>query len=95
LVFQKGAPVRFVIRNPTGMDHPFHLHGHSFYVLGKPEAPNLVDPIAKDTVNIPAKSDLALQWVADNPGRWFFHCHIEWHVATGMARKIEVRPLPS
>jgi multicopper oxidase len=83
-------PVRFVIENPTGMDHPFHLHGHYFHVLGKPEAMNLTDPVQKDTVNIPAKSTLVLQWETINPGKWFFHCHIEWHLAAGMARVIEI-----
>jgi FtsP/CotA-like multicopper oxidase with cupredoxin domain len=92
LVLDKGEPVRFLFRNPTGMDHPFHLHGHYFYVLGRPGALNLKDPAPKDTANVPAKSDLVIQWQATNPGRWFFHCHIEWHLATGMARVIEIRP---
>jgi multicopper oxidase len=90
IVIRRGESIRFVFRNPTGMDHPFHLHGHSFYVLGKPGALNLIDPSLKDSVNVPALSDLVVQWVADNPGRWFFHCHIEWHMATGMARVIEI-----
>ena len=84
--------LRFVLDNPTGMDHPFHLHGHYFYVLGKPDGLNLVDPPRKDTVNVPAKSRLVLLWQANNPGHWFFHCHIEWHAATGMARVIEIAP---
>jgi FtsP/CotA-like multicopper oxidase with cupredoxin domain len=92
IVLDKGAPVRFLFRNPTGMDHPFHLHGHYFHVLGQPGALNLKDPVQKDTVNVPAKSDLLIQWQAENPGRWFFHCHIEWHLATGMARVIEIKP---
>jgi FtsP/CotA-like multicopper oxidase with cupredoxin domain len=83
--------VRFAFDNPTGMDHPFHLHGHSFYVLGKPGALNLKDPPLKDTVNVPSKGGLVIQWKADNPGKWFFHCHIEWHLATGMARVVEIR----
>jgi multicopper oxidase len=82
--------LRFVLENPTGMDHPFHLHGHYFYVLGSPDHLNLVDPPRKDTVNVRAGSRLVLLWQANNPGRWFFHCHIEWHVATGMARVIEI-----
>lgn len=82
--------LRFVIENPTGMDHPFHLHGHYFYVLGKPGKLNLVDPPRKDTVNVPAGETLVLVWKADNPGRWFFHCHIEWHAATGMSRVVEI-----
>ncbi len=82
--------LRFVLDNPTGMDHPFHLHGHYFYVLGPPGRLNLSDPPRKDTVNVPAHGQLVLLWKADNPGRWFFHCHIEWHAATGMARVIEI-----
>src|SRR5580704_8883270 len=82
--------LRFVLDNPTGMDHPFHLHGHYFYVLGIPGRLNLVDPPRKDTVNVPARGQLVLLWKADNPGRWFFHCHIEWHAATGMARVVEI-----
>ena len=35
---------------------------------------------------------LVVQWAADNPGHWFFRRHIEWPMATGMARMIEVRP---
>jgi multicopper oxidase len=90
IAIRRGESIRFVFRNPTGMDHPFHLHGHSFHVLGKPGALNLKDPALKDTVIVPARSDLVVQWLADNPGRWFFHCHIEWHMATGMARVIEI-----
>lgn len=92
IAVEKDESIRFVLHNPTMMDHPFHLHGHSFRVLGKPEAMNLTDPPLKDTVAVPAKSALALQFVANNPGRWFFHCHIEWHLAAGMARVVEVRP---
>lgn len=88
----KDEVIRFAFRNPTMMDHPFHLHGHSFQVLGKPGALNLTDPALKDTINIPAKGDLVIQFKANNPGRWFFHCHIEWHIATGMGRVLEVKP---
>jgi multicopper oxidase len=84
--------LRFVLDNPTGMDHPFHLHGHYFYVLGTPDRLNLVDPPRKDTVNVPARGRLVLLWQANNPGHWFFHCHIEWHAATGMARVVEIAP---
>lgn len=82
--------VRFVMENPTMMDHPFHLHGHYFYVLGEPDKLNLTDPVKKDSVNIPAGKTIVLQWTTNNPGHWFYHCHIEWHLATGMARVIEI-----
>jgi FtsP/CotA-like multicopper oxidase with cupredoxin domain len=60
------------------------------FVLGKPDMLNLSDPVQKDSVNVPANSTLLLQWTTTNPGHWFFHCHIEWHLATGMARVIEI-----
>ncbi|HTU23843.1 MAG TPA: multicopper oxidase domain-containing protein, partial [Pirellulales bacterium] len=85
-----GEQVRFVLENPTGMSHPFHLHGHYFHVLGAPDALNLTDPPQKDTVSVPVGGTLVLAWQATNPGHWFFHCHIEWHAATGMARVVEI-----
>jgi FtsP/CotA-like multicopper oxidase with cupredoxin domain len=88
----EGEWVRMVFRNPTGMDHPFHLHGHYFYVLGQPGALNREDPPQKDTVSVPAGGGLVIQWQATNPGRWFFHCHVEWHLETGMARVIDIHP---
>ncbi|MGE3803154.1 MAG: multicopper oxidase family protein, partial [Gemmataceae bacterium] len=87
----KDEHVRFVLKNETMMDHPFHLHGHSFYVLGKSDSLNVKDPPLKDTIAVPAKGDMVIQWVARNPGHWFFHCHIEWHLATGMARVIKIQ----
>lgn len=90
----KGDVVRVVINNLSRMSHPFHLHGHYFHVLGlsatdageySGQALNEHDPIQKDTLSIPRKGWAVVQWEADNPGFWFFHCHIEWHLATGMA----------
>ena len=88
---ERGESIRLVLENPTEMDHPMHLHGHSFYVLGRPDRLNPTDPLLRDTVNVPARSTLVLQWAATNPGRWLFHCHIEWHLATGMASGFEYR----
>jgi len=39
----------------------------------------------KDTVSVRASGHTVIQWNENNPGLWFFHCHIEWHLATGMA----------
>jgi len=88
---QKGETIRFVMKNPTGMDHPFHIHGHYFRILGKPGALNLKDPPLKDTISVPSKGEMIVEWVADNPGKWFFHCHIEWHLNSGMARVIQYK----
>ena len=86
---KRGEHIRFVMKNPTMMAHPFHLHGHYFRVLGRPAEINLQNPPLKDTITVPAKDDLVIQFDADNPGKWFFHCHIEWHLGIGMALVVE------
>jgi FtsP/CotA-like multicopper oxidase with cupredoxin domain len=40
---------------------------------------------------VPAHEDLVIQWTASNPGNWFFHCHIAWHMAAGMARVVQIQ----
>ncbi|HMK34804.1 MAG TPA: multicopper oxidase domain-containing protein [Desulfomonilaceae bacterium] len=90
----QGDIVRVVINNQSRMSHPFHLHGQRFRVLGLSasdsgdyggQALNEQHPIEKDTLSIPRNGWAVIQWKADNPGFWFFHCHVQWHMATGMA----------
>ncbi|KAI4345213.1 hypothetical protein L6164_012356 [Bauhinia variegata] len=74
--------------------HPWHLHGHNFWVLGygkgkfdmynDPRKYNLVNPIMKNTVAMHPYGWTALRFRADNPGAWAFHCHIEYHFYMGM-----------
>jgi FtsP/CotA-like multicopper oxidase with cupredoxin domain len=87
-VVDEGENIRFVLTNPTPMPHPFHLHGHSFNVLGDPAGPILQSPVLRDTVTVPPSGAIAVQVAADNPGKWIWHCHIDWHLATGMARVV-------
>ena|SRR5579862_3780420 len=67
------------------MGHPLHLHGHSFWVLGKGQGIydasqlNILNPPIRDTEEIPASGWLAIRYIADNPGAWIFHCHIDWY----------------
>ncbi|CAN0901907.1 L-ascorbate oxidase [Linum grandiflorum] len=75
--------------------HPWHLHGHDFWVLGYGEGKydptrdkeryNLVDPVMKNTVPLHPYGWTAIRFRANNPGVWFFHCHIESHFFMGMA----------
>jgi iron transport multicopper oxidase len=69
--------------------HPFHLHGHSFSVIrsaGKNVQPNFKNPVRRDVVNIgDAGSNVTIRFVTDNPGPWFLHCHIDWHLDLGLA----------
>lgn len=54
----------------------------------------------KDTVTVPDGGYTIIRFVANNPGFWLFHCHIEFHVEVGMALVLKVgdynqmRPLP-
>ncbi|KAF7595299.1 hypothetical protein BBP40_006548 [Aspergillus hancockii] len=44
----------------------------------------------RDTVYIPSRGYAVLRFRADNPGVWMFHCHIVWHLASGMAMLVDV-----
>lgn len=66
------------------MAHPMHLHGHSFQVVnGTGRGPY------KDTALVrPHMDRVAFDFLADNPGEWFFHCHNAYHMESGMARLV-------
>ncbi|RWW09446.1 hypothetical protein GW17_00027070 [Ensete ventricosum] len=74
--------------------HPWHLHGHDFWVLGYGDGRfdeeedvarfNLKNPPLRNTVVIFPYGWTAIRFVADNPGVWAFHCHIEPHLHMGM-----------
>ncbi|MCL7023922.1 hypothetical protein MKW94_005803 [Papaver nudicaule] len=74
--------------------HPWHLHGHDFWVLGYGEGKyseekhgkqlNLKNPPLRNTVVIFPYGWTMIRFVADNPGVWAFHCHIEPHLHMGM-----------
>lgn len=78
--------------------HPFHLHGHHFQVVYKsqdvtssdptinpPFNASQANPMRRDTVMIPPGGSAYLRFRADNPGAWFFHCHIDPHLVSGLA----------
>src|SRR6478609_5621020 len=89
LLVTEGERVLLRLIHTGAIPHPIHTHGHSFQIVATdgnpvPEGARLT----KDTVLIgPAERyDLAL--VADNPGVWMVHCHIEHHMANGMKTTI-------
>jgi len=79
----------------AGESHPIHLHGHDFYIVGAgfgnynsrtdPQKFNLVDPPMRNTVNVPVNGWAAIRFVADNPGAWLMHCHLDVHITWGLA----------
>ena len=82
ILIKKSENVRIIIYNNTMMRHPMHLHGHDFRVLNGhgDYAPlkNVLDimPMEKDTI----------EFAANASGDWFFHCHILYHMMSGMGR---------
>ena len=79
---KKGEIVRFKLINTTMMFHPMHLHGHFFRVLNSQDE---YSPI-KHTVNVAPMESVTIEFLADDEKNWFFHCHLLYHMATGMAR---------
>ncbi|KAJ2912231.1 hypothetical protein MD484_g8184, partial [Candolleomyces efflorescens] len=74
--------------NETATPHPFHLHGHAFSVIKSAESEtfNFKNPVRRDVVSIGGVGQSAvIRFVTDNPGPWIFHCHIEPHLAAGLA----------
>lgn len=64
------------------MHHPMHLHGHFFRVLNKNGA---YSPL-KHTVDVAPMQKVVIEFDANEVGDWFFHCHILYHLNSGMAR---------
>ncbi|XP_028758119.1 L-ascorbate oxidase [Neltuma alba] len=99
-MFEMNQVVDVILQNANVLNassseiHPWHLHGHDFWVLGygqgkfdpkrDEEKLNLKNPPMKNTAVIFPYGWTALRFVADNPGVWAFHCHIEPHLHMGM-----------
>jgi CopA family copper-resistance protein len=79
-----GERVRFVLINNTMMEHPIHLHGF-FTSLDNGHGDRM--PL-KHTINVKPGEKLAYSFTADTPGHWAFHCHLLYHMETGMFRTI-------
>ncbi|SCV02995.1 LANO_0G01508g1_1 [Lachancea nothofagi CBS 11611] len=41
-------------------------------------------PMTRDTINIPGSSYAVIRFLANNPGFWLLHCHVEWHMSKGL-----------
>ncbi|CAL1710148.1 unnamed protein product [Somion occarium] len=86
---EQGKVVELIIPAlAIGGPHPFHLHGHNFWVVRSAgtDQYNFEDAILRDVVSIGATGDqVAIRFVTDNPGPWFLHCHIDWHLEAGLA----------
>ncbi|RHZ65592.1 hypothetical protein Glove_313g52 [Diversispora epigaea] len=100
---QPGQVIDILLYNLNNKEHPFHMHGHKFWVLGSFNTNftgvipsnatfNLVNPIKRDSVTLEACGWFVIRFVIDNPGVWTFHCHIEWHAISGMVMQMVELP---
>uniref|UniRef100_A0A0A0K8M4 Laccase n=1 Tax=Cucumis sativus TaxID=3659 RepID=A0A0A0K8M4_CUCSA len=93
-----GSTVQVVLQDTsivTPENHPIHLHGYDFYIIAEgfgnfdPKKDtkkfNLVDPPLRNTVAVPVNGWAVIRFVADNPGAWIMHCHLDVHITWGLA----------
>jgi hypothetical protein len=69
--------------------HPIHLHGYHFEQTGTdggrtPPSARLPET----TVNVPVGATRDIEWVADVPGDWAFHCHKSHHTMNAMSHEL-------
>jgi hypothetical protein len=81
ILINEGEIVRFIMINRTMMHHPMHLHGHFFRVInGQGDHAPL-----KHTVDVAPMSTTIIEFYGNEVGDWFFHCHLLYHMKSGMA----------
>jgi len=85
-----GERVRFKFVNETMMTHPMHLHG-MWSILDT--GAGRLNPI-KHVVSVAPGTTLYTEIEVDAPGQWIMHCHLPYHAATGMFRKIIIEGGP-
>ncbi len=82
ILIKKGENIRVILYNGSMMRHPMHLHGHDFRLInGHGEYAPL-----KNVVDIMPMETDTIEFNANVKGDWFFHCHILYHMMSGMGR---------
>ncbi|WP_460109459.1 copper resistance system multicopper oxidase [Pseudomonas sp. S3_H04] len=81
-----GERIRLVLVNDTMMTHPIHLHG----MWSDLEDENGDFQVRKHTIDMPPGTRRTYRVTADALGRWAYHCHLLYHMETGMFREVRV-----
>lgn len=87
LVARQGDTVWVRFGNLSAMNHhPIHLHGHAFKIIGTDGgwAEKRAELVPETTVLVPVGTARVIEFVADNPGDWLFHCHMTHHTMNQM-----------
>jgi FtsP/CotA-like multicopper oxidase with cupredoxin domain len=78
---REGKRYRIRMRNASDDIHPIHLHRHTFELTdwaGQPTA-----GVLKDVIMLGGYQEVAVDFVADDPGMTLFHCHQQLHMDFG------------
>ncbi|EJT46677.1 multicopper oxidase [Trichosporon asahii var. asahii CBS 2479] len=92
--------VDLIVNSLDDGSHPFHMHGHRFWVLssgdghfvGDSSSLNTTSIMRRDTLQIPSYGHAVLRLGTGNAGVWAFHCHISWHMQLGLLMTLTHRP---
>jgi len=82
ILVKKGEYIKIILYNNSMMRHPMHLHGHDFRILN---GQNDYAPL-KNVIDIMPMETDTIVFNANVEGDWFFHCHILYHMMSGMGR---------
>lgn len=84
ILIKEGENVRVILYNNTMMRHPMHLHGHFFRLKN---GHGDYDPLKFTLDLMPMETD-TIEFTADehSRGNWYFHCHVLYHMMSGMGR---------
>ena len=80
---QQGKRYRLVMHNNSGDRHPVHTHRHTFEVTKIGDKP--MSGLMKDTLSMTRRSTAEIDFIANDPGPTFFHCHHQDHMDEGFA----------
>ncbi len=89
MLVRTGDRVRIRLANLTMDSHPIHIHGHAMYVTGTDAGP--IPGTAwwpENSMNVPPGTTRDVEFTADNPGDWAFHCHKTHHVMNQMGHDL-------
>jgi FtsP/CotA-like multicopper oxidase with cupredoxin domain len=89
LAVRRGDRVRIRIGNLTMTNHPIHLHGYDFEVTGTdggwvPKSARWPEV----TTDVAVGQMRAIEFTANAPGDWAFHCHKSHHTMNAMGHNV-------
>lgn len=80
ITISEGDRIRIRLYNASNSSHAMHLHGHDFEVVSRNGHPVPQSALHRQqTQNVAPGEFFEIEWTADRPGNWVFHCHVPHH----------------